>query len=95
MLRWIRHLPLIIAIIIGITLVGSLIFRLANTNINITICAGHPFILLFPLVFLALFLPVGVPAQPDLLLLISIQIFILIQRMLPQISHIDIDFGLI
>ena len=53
-------------------------------------------VLLPPILLLSIFLfSIGISAKSDLLLLVPVQIFILIKRMLPQIAHIDVDFGLV
>jgi hypothetical protein len=51
--------------------------------------------LVLSLSLLALFLSLCVPSQLDLLLLVSVQILIFIKCMLAQISHVNVDFGLV
>ena len=56
----------------------------------------HSFLVLLPLVLLIFLLfALSVLAKPDLFLLVPVQILILIESMLPQISHVDVNLGLI
>ena len=72
------------------------------------ICLGNIFIfclviflsvgsvcLVLPLTLVALFLAVNVAALLNKLLLVAVEILVLVKGMLPQISHIDVDLGLV
>ena len=72
------------------------------------ICLGNIFIfclviflsvggvcLVFPLTLVALLLAVNIAALLNKLLLVAVEILVLVKGMLPQISHIDVDLGLV
>ena len=72
------------------------------------ICLGNIFIfclviflsvggvcLVLPLTLVALLLAVNVAALLNKLLLVAVEILVLVKGMLPQISHIDVDLGLV